>query len=195
MTEAIFVMDTSTSMTYGTRWSNEPDPADFVYEPWHSALLMLDEVSRRVGDIRIIAGAGGPGGVVKSLKIPEEREKLTFMGPGGWRDIRTLFDVSGDWVIKAQQPKIFVVDRGPTDESEQALYKRFALDATRMGTHSYWVPMGNDVDHDVPFRGYPASPFLMVMDFIYYPHHFDEHEFDMLPGIVASEIVAKIKGQ
>lgn len=203
---AIWNFDVSTVMTYGTHFVSGPPPfpPDFTYEPWHYAIVMLEEFlhhSRACCGFVSIVGPDWAGAAAHFEPCANSDEIARWIrdekiAPSGWFEWELGMTDSLDMAERHlhKEPdadiRLFVVNRGPIMDDEIAMTDNFIQRARTLGVKVNVVPMGNE-----PGPWY----FPNLRDLtrlaqgtggkVYYHQPEDEYDFSHLPRLAGEMIV------
>lgn len=202
---AIWNFDVSTAMTFGSRFVDAPPPfPNFVYEPWHSARIMLREFlhhSQACCGFVAVVGPDWAGVAAQFEPCANPEDILRWiredkMAPSGWLEWERGMNGSLEMAQRALRDnadadiQLYVVNRGPIMDDEIALTDDFIYRARGLGVKVNVVPMGNE-----PGRWY----FPNLHDLtrlaqatggkVYYHQAEDVYDFSHLPQLASEMIV------
>ena len=145
---AIWNFDVSTVMTYGSHFVSTPPPfPGFVYEPWHSALIMLEEFLHHsqvcCGFVAVVgpdwAGASAHFEPCANLEDILRWLREDKMALSGWVEWERVRNDSLDMAQRALRDhadadvRLYVVNRGPQMVDEIALTGNIIYRALNLG--------------------------------------------------------------
>jgi hypothetical protein len=185
---------------------NEPERSEllrelrqftFRYEPWESALEMLQgfwtETGLCEGMLGLVSGPGGSMMVHSPCLAPRQSmEALVEHGPAGWYEfalgLTETLNIATHYAHEGYPVDVFVVNRGPAWDEERDQIPEFIDRALAAGIRIHAVPMGNEPGRRTRF------PYLKPLQElaegtggqVYYEPNLDNiYDYSMLPRMVS----------
>lgn len=169
---------------------------DFRYEPWASALEMLQgfwtESGLCDGMLALVHGPGSSRLLHHPCLAPRQSlEVLTEHGPAGWyaftQALTETLEIAIGYARRGYPAEVFVVNRGPVMDEDRDRIPELIDMAIAHGVRVNVVPMGNEPGS---FRRFPyLKPLRELAEAtggtVYYQPNFDDVlDFSMLPALV-----------
>lgn len=175
---------------------NELDQFDFQFEPWTSALKMLEDFWIESGlcgsVVAVVHGAGGSRMLHHPCLAPgRSHEALEEHGPTGWyafsHGLTETLRIAAGYSQQAYPVEVFVVNSGPAENADRDRIPELIDLATANGLRVNVIPMGNQPG------SYLRFPYLKPLEEladgtggrVYYRPNLDNiYDFSMLPKFV-----------